>query len=61
MLRGGSLGEHVADTLVMANYGYFQLQGQPGLFTLALAEGNETLSPSPRPRSVSSRHHRTPL
>lgn len=31
--------EHYSDTLVMQNLGYYQLQAQPGLYSLQLAEG----------------------
>ncbi|KAG5458606.1 MAG: UDP-glucose:glycoprotein glucosyltransferase-domain-containing protein [Olpidium bornovanus] len=35
-----SLSEHhLVDTIVMANLGYFQLKGNPGLWTLGLREG----------------------
>lgn len=32
----------IADTLVMANYGYFQLQANPGLWTLELQKGRSS-------------------
>jgi UDP-glucose:glycoprotein glucosyltransferase len=34
-----ALREHCSDTLVMQNLGYYQLQAQPGLYSLQLAEG----------------------
>ena len=35
----GATGEAYADTLVMQNLGYFQLQANPGLFVLGTAQG----------------------
>jgi len=36
---GTGLRRAVSDTLVMQNLGYYQLQAQPGLWTLRLAPG----------------------
>ena len=36
---GAGLRRAVSDTLVMQNLGYYQLQAQPGLWTLRLAPG----------------------
>lgn len=43
--RTGNLemaGQHYSDTLVMQNFGYFQLQANPGLWRLGLAAGRAT-------------------
>lgn len=39
ILREPSTGKVVSDTLVMQNYGYFQLQADAGVYRLSLAEG----------------------
>eukprot|EP00817_Percolomonadidae_sp_ATCC50343_P006663 CAMPEP_0117423258 /NCGR_PEP_ID=MMETSP0758-20121206/3925_1 /TAXON_ID=63605 /ORGANISM="Percolomonas cosmopolitus, Strain AE-1 (ATCC 50343)" /LENGTH=1370 /DNA_ID=CAMNT_0005206353 /DNA_START=179 /DNA_END=4288 /DNA_ORIENTATION=+ len=39
---GNSMDNHLQDTLVMSNYGYYQLKANPGMFELTLAPGRST-------------------
>lgn len=39
LVIGNTATPHLSDTMVMANLGYFQLQTDPGFFTISLADG----------------------
>lgn len=43
--------QHLRDTVVMSNLGYFQLQASPGAWTLHLAPGAPPHPPPPSPRT----------
>ena len=39
LVLGTESNRHVADTIIMANLGYFQFKGNPGVYDLALQQG----------------------
>ena len=39
LVLGTELESHSADTIIMANLGYFQFKGNPGVYNLAMQEG----------------------
>jgi UDP-glucose:glycoprotein glucosyltransferase len=59
LVLGTELNPHFADTIIMANLGYFQFKGNPGIYNLALQSGRSeeifhidsagTLGYSPQP------------